>query len=398
MATTAPIIDLKEYAASGPGLRVDAEKGILYHVKVIGRLSANGREYPPATQQKALGLLEGAKVNIDHPLKANEATPVSSRYGVLRNLAPEGDGTFGNLHYNPKHPLAESILWWAQNEPSAIGLSINAQGRVVRKGGKNIVEEITAVHSVDLVSDPATTKGLHEHKEPRMKTTVRKLLEKIFAGKPKKLKKLREDFPPEIAAVPMDADDAAATDGDDADPEEQLIAAFKAMVNAVLDDDSLDLAGKVDKIQQILQAQEDLLADDSDGTSGGSSAGNAADTGTSEGAKRSAPAQGSGVNELREELAVRDLVEDAGLHFKTTAARRAFVRSLIPLTESDRKAMIDERKELQPAEGGALGGNAPPPPRSAGAPVREGQGNGGEQMAFKENKNRVQFLRTGRRG
>jgi Ulp1 family protease len=49
---------------------------------------------------------------------------------------------------------------------------------------------------------------------------------------------------------------------------------------------------------------------------------------------------------LQAEMNIRDLIEDAGLKFAKPDARKAFVKSLIPLTESERETMIDERKEL----------------------------------------------------
>jgi hypothetical protein len=46
-------------------------------------------------------------------------------------------------------------------------------------------------------------------------------------------------------------------------------------------------------------------------------------------------------------MAVRDLIEDAGLTFAKPEARKAFIRSLIPLTESERKELITERRGKQ---------------------------------------------------
>lgn len=83
--------------------------------------------------------------------------------GVLQNVTyREGQGLFGDFHYNPKHALAEQLVWDAQHSPSSVGLSHDAEGKAVRRDGKVIVESITKVHSVDLVADPATASGLFE--------------------------------------------------------------------------------------------------------------------------------------------------------------------------------------------------------------------------------------------
>jgi phenylpyruvate tautomerase PptA (4-oxalocrotonate tautomerase family) len=74
----------------------------------------------------------------------------------------EADGVYADLHYLTRHPLAEMIAEAAERMPEALGLSHNAEGRTTRQGDAEIVEEITRVVSVDLVSDPATTLGLFE--------------------------------------------------------------------------------------------------------------------------------------------------------------------------------------------------------------------------------------------
>ena len=67
-----------------------------------------------------------------------------------------------DLHYNPKHPLAEQLAWDAENSPESVGFShvVEAVTRRVQK--EDVVESIVKVHSADLVADPATTSGLFE--------------------------------------------------------------------------------------------------------------------------------------------------------------------------------------------------------------------------------------------
>jgi len=81
----------------------------------------------------------------------------------------EAGGLFGDLFYNPKHPLAEQLLWDAEHAPHNVGLSHNVLARTTRRGKTVAVTEIVSVLSVDLVADPATTRGLFE--EQSVQTT-----------------------------------------------------------------------------------------------------------------------------------------------------------------------------------------------------------------------------------
>ncbi|WP_145116568.1 hypothetical protein [Botrimarina mediterranea] len=156
---------LQEYVQSaGRALRVDAVRGVLRGVKLLGLRSRNGRRYEESGLRKAIGLYEGSKVNVNHP----ERDPLAprdyrDRLGIVRNVRVEaGQGLFGDLHYNPSHPLAEQLAWDAEHAPENVGLSHNVLARTRRDGAGIVVEAITRVQSVDLVADPATTAGLFE--------------------------------------------------------------------------------------------------------------------------------------------------------------------------------------------------------------------------------------------
>ena len=159
---------LQEFVDStGVTLRVDRTSGVLRGVKLIGLSSKNGRSYRPEALRKARSLYEGAKVNVNHP-KSGPLSPrdYQDRLGVINEVEfRENEGLFGNLHYNPKHPLAEQLAWDAQHNPRNVGVSHNVLARVTREADQTWVEEITHVQSVDLVADPASTAGLYEHSQ-----------------------------------------------------------------------------------------------------------------------------------------------------------------------------------------------------------------------------------------
>jgi hypothetical protein len=145
-------------------MRVDRQAGIIRGVKILGLQSRNGRQYLPEALTKAVPLYEGAKVNVNHP-KGSPLAPrdYQDRIGVIRGAALKpGEGLFGDLHFNPKHVLAEQLAWDAEHAPENVGFSHNVQARTSRRDDSLLVEEIVRVQSVDLVADPATTRGLYE--------------------------------------------------------------------------------------------------------------------------------------------------------------------------------------------------------------------------------------------
>lgn len=183
--------------------RVDREAGVIYGVRMGGLLSKNKREYIPEAYKKAIrdGMYEGKPCNIDH-VKEGEQRPVASRFGVWHAVEyrekPE-PGPYGNLHYIKSHSLANNVCEAAERKElnSAFGMSHDAYGGNCRPGvnGRVIVESIESVKSIDLVADPATTKGLFEHKEPVMKQTILQLIESAcnFPFQKKEIAKLQKD-------------------------------------------------------------------------------------------------------------------------------------------------------------------------------------------------------------
>lgn len=173
---------LTEIVIAGEGrFTLDRAGGLIRGVKILGRESRNGREYTADALRKAIPMYEGIRVNVDHA-KSGERR-YRDRIGRLENVEFRDGGLFGDLRYNPKHPLAEQLAWDAEHSPGAVGLSHDAMGRTTQRGGKMIVEEIIRVESVDLVANPATTNGLFEDEERRPFPTGEKFTESI-GGRP----------------------------------------------------------------------------------------------------------------------------------------------------------------------------------------------------------------------
>lgn len=374
---------LQEFTAStGQPLRVDRDKGIIYGVKVLGHKSSNGRTYLPEAVSSAAKLYEGAKVNVNHVRGSTGPRDYQDRIGVIRGVRSEHDGLRGDLHYNPKHVLAEQLAWDAEHAPENVGLSHNVEGRTSRKSGHTLVEEIVHVHSVDLVADPATNKGLFESENRTMKLTIAKIIESAKAATAWNhagLVKLREDgmMP---ADMPVDVGTA------DASADDQVKAAFRSMVIAAFDDDSLDAKATVNKIKQILAAQEKLTAKPDSGKKPEGDS-----TPASEGATHKPDPTLAGLQEelkrLRAESDVRALVDAA----KVTATP-VQVKAATLLEGDERKAFIES---LPKATAGATSGNVQKPRSSQ--PITEGKDGKSSDApavpAFSKREDAIAFLR-----
>lgn len=236
---------------------VDREAGVIRGVKVLGRESKNGRTYSDGAMAQAAAIYEGLGVNLNHPDRKapNVDRPVQDGFGWLESVTVKPDGVYGDLHFPKSHPYAGVISEIAERRPERFGLSHNAEGTTSIRDGKTVVESIERVRSVDIVQNPATNGGLFESEEP-----VKKTMKQFAAGIDSKAKlrgelvKLLEDD------AAMGAMDAPADVPAEATPDDEVKAAFRAMVIAAFDDESLDTKATLAKIKDILTAQEKLSA------------------------------------------------------------------------------------------------------------------------------------------
>jgi len=233
---------------------VDREAGVIRGVKVLGRTSRNGREYSDRALCEAARCYQGIGVNLNHPERSQTSLerPVEAGFGWLEDVEVKADGVYGDLYFFKSHAQAAVIVEAAERNPQRFGLSHNAEGKVVRKRGKNVVESVERVRSVDIVQNPATSAGLFESEEPKVQKTIRQIFSESPSGAPAALL--------EDAEVARRADDPVEV-ADEADGDDQVAAAFKSMIGGVLDDEGLDLKTKLAKIRAILKAQHKLTAE-----------------------------------------------------------------------------------------------------------------------------------------
>lgn len=149
--------ELVERVAASPER---ARDGLIHNVVVLKGRSANGRVYPPETLRSAVALFEGARVFANHNSGSRD---VRDLVGMLRDVRFDAEAVRADLEVF--EGLAPWLLEIAERAPDALGLSINASGRVSHRDGADVVEQITRVRSVDVVAEPAAVSGLFEARQ-----------------------------------------------------------------------------------------------------------------------------------------------------------------------------------------------------------------------------------------
>lgn len=249
--------------------KVDRESGVIHGVKVLGVHSRNkgGYDYSPDAMKTAAALYEGTEVNTNHPdrSKPNATRKVEERIGWLRNCrVVEGDGVYADLHVLKTHSFAQPLFEAAERNPALLGLSHNADGATVTRGGKRIVESIERVRSVDLVGNPATNQTLFESEAPvtTKTTTIKAIFESTTDPvlKSKRVKLLEMDGMADMGEMPVEvpAEGADAALSSDAATK----AAFKEAIAALVDDESLSWEETKIKVALLLDTMANIAGDD----------------------------------------------------------------------------------------------------------------------------------------
>lgn len=160
----------EHFLSVGPEARVQRDAGLIRDVLILAPKSANGRTYTADALASAVKLYEGISVYVDHSEARGRS--LRDKIGWLENVRFANGQLRGDLRICPEHPDAKTVFWYAENRPQSLGLSHDAEGVVRSQNGEVLVEQITAVFSVDLVAEPATVKSLFEGKA-MLKTRVR---------------------------------------------------------------------------------------------------------------------------------------------------------------------------------------------------------------------------------
>ena len=173
--------DLQEYAV-GP-TQLDRTLNVLRGTTMIRAHSVNGgpggRRYSERALRQIAAMAEGLSAYANHvaPDLAFKARDIRDLIGKHRNVRFDASrqAVVSDLHIlEHQAPFVFSL---AQGLGDVVGNSLVSRGAVRREGDTEIVDEIVAVRSADLVSDPATTRGLFESRGETEKKTLTEILE-----------------------------------------------------------------------------------------------------------------------------------------------------------------------------------------------------------------------------
>lgn len=261
-----PLVRVTERFAFGAGGRVrrDGPYPVIPGVLICGFESANNRGYKPtAWAGDRVKRYEGVDSFVNH---ANGERAAGDKLGWFENVAVRPDGKpVGDYCLNPKHPLAESVLWAAEHKPGFYGMSHVANCKTSRSpDGREMIEEVVEVLSVDLVANPATTTSLFESKGSAVKVKISKLIEWLASrttfDKLARVKRLSEMD----GYGDMEVSEPAA----ETDPDEAIKTAFKQAGYAVWDslvDGDTDWNAAKAKLTDIAKAHGKIAGGDDKG-------------------------------------------------------------------------------------------------------------------------------------
>jgi hypothetical protein len=332
MSTTRTItaVESAPFATS----KVNREAGYIDGVLICGVTSRNGRDYPPAVLARDYAKYESAPVNADH---GDEST-VGRRLGWISDVKPGADGRpRGRLNVLKSHPLAESVFEAAERNPSLFGMSHVAVCGTKRVNGRETVESINKVLSIDLVADPATTKSLYEsYTRAERPMKLRAYCEAIAAKWPTvagKLKVLTEmDQMDDMGDMEMEMPPPL-----ESSPDDPVKAAFMTAIRGLTDQLETDgITGDdfMKKVKELLKAH---------GKMSGMSAEPAADM-PEPAEMESVRKQLAGVLKENATLKLEKLIGDTVL----TPVQRKAVEALAD--EVDRKALVESFRHVRTAQ------------------------------------------------
>lgn len=266
--------------------------GVIYGVRVLGRYSPNnhgedratkGTEYPPEMMKRSLKMYDGARVCIGHVQEASKRDP-NAMVGVLKDCRfdeskPGDECLRADLHYLESHEMGRKLAEDASRKLGVFGLSQDAYVEEEELIGERlVVKSLAKLETVDVVYKAATNRNLLESDRTgkTMKTVKKTTLRKLIEAAVPKFKDFRKNRT--LHAYRVLEDDSLDKDmdkemeaegepeeGGEGEPGDALDAGFKTAMVAVLDDDTLDMAGKIDKLKKLLAAKESLCEEEDPG-------------------------------------------------------------------------------------------------------------------------------------
>ena len=136
--------------------KIDKTQKKIFEVALLQPVSKNGRIYSEKALNSAVGLLENAKVFANHDFD----NQIQNYLGRVKGVYRDGK-VIRAKEFVMMASTHDYVFEIAEKDSNAFGFSIVAEG-VLNKNNPKFVDEITQIYSVDIVSHPATNKGLFE--------------------------------------------------------------------------------------------------------------------------------------------------------------------------------------------------------------------------------------------
>ncbi len=219
-------------------LQVDWDNGVVKGVKILGRESQHGYTYSDQAMKDAARLYEGIEVNLNHE-RTKSVRDVNDGFGYLTNTRVREEAVYGDLNFWKSHPFAERFCEIAKRNPNQIGLSHDAYGPMgTQVGGKQVVESLEIVNSVDVVRKAATNAGLFEDLGGEQMTL---------------LQEQGDLLAPELGAMPGEEESVSGA--------EEVMTAFETAAIKIIKDRTLSPEERADKVKTLLQKSEEAAAE-----------------------------------------------------------------------------------------------------------------------------------------
>ena len=249
---------------------------IIHNVKLLGSISRNKRRYSDQAMKDAVRLYENAPAFFDHPTKSE----LRERDGVrkVRDLAGKilnprrapgevrGDIQMidvpENGSVNPKTWLTALV----EQMPDMAGFSHRAQG-VLKKGEDgDVVESLSDVFALELVTEPATSNGLFESLEKTLDPQEKDMdmkdltLEGLSKDRPDLVKAIETAINEGTEIKDLRAENTALKDAKELRENADKLEAHKALAVKVITDAKLPEQVVTDSFRTQLEAAKDEAA------------------------------------------------------------------------------------------------------------------------------------------
>jgi len=187
------------------GVRTDRVNGVLYNASVItgGPASGHGFVIDDVMLNQVLEMgnshANGLKVRFTHPELAGGmlAAPMVDEIEVLlgraKNFRKDGNQIKADIFFGkyaarpdgPKGNMRDYLLDIAEDDPTAIGLSIKFAKAKFEKSGENLLGRVAVLHAVDFVGDAGANPGglLSQGGSTMIDPKLRKHLESVGLSK-----------------------------------------------------------------------------------------------------------------------------------------------------------------------------------------------------------------------